>query len=303
MGRPQLEASPGTDEQIDVPNNRSGVASPAEHIVMHTSNAFSADQSSAVNSVPNLSSISDMPLPSGEGHSVSKNKEYQPRVLTLDVEAALPPSKRLHRALEAMSANVAETISSLPEETGSKQLTLKGCVSSENSHSNKSADAVITTSDKSGIIEGLESSSMQFMHSSTGKTHTPGSILQNNNVVVSMKLNEPALDVTQTIAVPDRLSSSSGKPCNDVSKLISCSSDTKPLGCPTLEVNRSYDRCGEPVHLPKLLSDNNVSSDSVPHGETVLASATNLGDATSSSSLATKSSSIQSDADTRTSEV
>lgn len=303
MGRPQLEASPGTDEQIDVPNNRSGVASPAEHIVMHTSNAFSADQSSAVNSVPNLSSISDMPLPSGEGHSVSKNKEYQPRVLTLDVEAALPPSKRLHRALEAMSANVAETISSLPEETGSKQLTLKDCMSSENSHSNKSADAVITTSDKSGIIEGLESSSMQFMHSSTGKTHTPGSILQNNNVVVSMKLNEPALDVTQTIAVPDRLSSSSGKPCNDVSKLISCSSDTKPLGCPTLEVNRSYDRCGEPVHLPKLLSDNNVSSDSVPHGETVLASATNLGDATSSSSLATKSSSIQSDADTRTSEV
>uniref|UniRef100_A0ACD5XQ80 Uncharacterized protein n=1 Tax=Avena sativa TaxID=4498 RepID=A0ACD5XQ80_AVESA len=305
MGRPQLEASPGTVEQVDVPNNRSGLAAPADHSVMHISNVFSADQSSVVNSVPNLSSILDMPLPSGEGHSVWKNKEYQPRVLTLDVEAALPPSKRLHRALEAMSANVAETISSLPKETGSKQLTLSGCVSSENSHSNKSSDAVITTPNRSGIIEGLGSSGMQFMHSSAGKTHTSGSILQNNSVVVSMKLSEPALDVTvtQTITLPDLLSSSSGKPCNAVSKLTSCSSNTKPLGCPTFEVSRSSEICGEPVDPPKLLSDNNVSSDSVPHGETVLASATNLGDTTSNSSLATKSSSIQSDADTRTSEV
>jgi hypothetical protein len=304
MGRPQPEASPGTVEQIDVPNNKSGLAAPpADHCVVRISNAFSADQSSVVNSVPNLSSMLDMPLPSGEGHSVWKNKEYQPRVLTVDVEAALPPSKRLHRALEAMSANVAETISSLPKETGSKKLTLNGSVSSENSHSNKSSDAVIATPGRSGIIEGLGSSGMQFMHSSTGKTHTSGSILQNNNVVVSMKLNEPALDVTETIAVPDRLSSSSGKPCSDVSKLISGSSDTKPTCCPTFEVKQSYDRCGEPVDLPKLLSDNNVSSDSVPHGETVLASATNLGDTTSSSSLATKSSSVQSDADTRTSEL
>ena len=118
-----------------------------------------------------------------------------------------------------------------------------------------------------------------------------------------MKLNDPTLDVTQTMAVPDRLSSSSGKPCNGVSKLISRNSDTKPLGRPTFDV-RSYDRCGEPLDQQKvLLSDNNVSSDSVPQGETALASATNLCDTTSSSSLATKSSSIQSDADTRTFEV
>ncbi|CAM0873256.1 unnamed protein product [Alopecurus aequalis] len=303
MGRPQSEASPGTVEQIDVPNNKSGLSAPADHCVMHISNAFSADQSSVANSVPNLSPVLDMPLPSGEVHSVWKNKEYQPRVLTLDVEAALPPSKRLHRALEAMSANVAETFNSLPEETGSKQLILNGCVSSENSHSSKTADAVVTTPGRSGIIEGLGSPGMQFKHSSTGKAHTSELILRNNNVAVSMKLNEPALDATQTIAVPDRLSSSSGKPCNDVSKLISCNSDTKPISRPTFDV-RSYDRCGEPVDQPKfLLSDNNVSSDSVPQGETVLASATNLCDTTSSSSLATKSSSIQSDADTRTFEV
>lgn len=295
MGRPLSVASPKTVGQIDVPNNISGFVAPAEHSVMHIGNASSAAQSSILN----------MPVLPGDGNSVWKNKEYQSRGLTLDVEAALPPSKRLHRALEAMSANAAETISSLPEERGSKQLILNGCLSAENSHSSKSGDTVVKSPDRSGIIGSLGSSGMQLMHSSTGRTHTSGLILQNTNVVVSMKLNEPALDVTQTIAVHDRLSSSSWKPsCNDVSKLISYNSDRKPIGCPAFDVNRSDDRCGEPVDRPKfLLSDDNVNSDSISRCDTVLASAVNICDTTSTSSLATKSSSIQSDADTRTFEV
>ncbi|KAI3423211.1 uncharacterized protein J3R85_011168 [Psidium guajava] len=41
-------------------------------------------------------------------HQLWKDKTNQSNVGSTDVEAALPPSKRLHRALEAMSANVAQ---------------------------------------------------------------------------------------------------------------------------------------------------------------------------------------------------
>jgi hypothetical protein len=122
----------------------------------------------------------------------------------------------------------------------------------------------------------------------------------------SMKLHEPALDVTHTIALPDRLSSSLGKASGDeVTKPISCKDDRETIGCPAYDVDDSVDKCAEPIEQRKLLPcDNNVNSDSIPHGETVLVqSAINVGDTTSTSSLATKSSSIQSDADTRTSEV
>ncbi|PNT77385.1 hypothetical protein BRADI_1g61937v3 [Brachypodium distachyon] len=303
MGTPQLEKSAVSVEETDVSNNRSGLAAPADHCDMQgtrarPSNDFSVDQSSVVNTIPDQQSILNMPVPSGEGHSVWKSKDYQPKVLTLDVEAALPPSKRLHRALEAMSANAAEIISSLPGETGSKQSILNRCESSENSHSNKMADSAVITSDRSCLTESPRLPGLQSMHSSTRKR-----ILQNKDVAASMKLNDPAFDVTQTISLPDRLSSSLGKSSyNDVTRPVSCNGHTEPIGCPAYHVDGSDSRCSGPVDQP-LVSDNNVNSDSVPHGETVLAPAINLGDTTSTSSLATKSSSIQSDADTRTSEV
>jgi hypothetical protein len=80
----------------------------------------------------------DMSMPS-EDQIPCKNKEYHPKVSALDVEAALPPSKRLHRALEAMSANVSETSTKLAEV--SMETILNGCMVA--SSPNNSADILV----------------------------------------------------------------------------------------------------------------------------------------------------------------
>uniref|UniRef100_J3LNW6 CID domain-containing protein n=2 Tax=Oryza brachyantha TaxID=4533 RepID=J3LNW6_ORYBR len=372
MGRPQLEDSPV--DKIDATNNRRELAMLQDRCNMHNTVTLpgddcSAEQSAVVNSVSLQGRVANtvskpsssklyMPGPSNEGQSAWKNKEYQPKVLTLDVEAALPPSKRLHRALEAMSANVAET-NNLPEVTGSKQLIPNGCVASENRHSNKSSDTVVTTTNGSAIAESSRPSlCTESMHSPKCKTQHSESILQNNSLpasasvpseakddeshivtkdniceethvdsktsdcllvsnevvndgcgkgsALSTKLNESALGGSQTIAVPDRLSSSLGTTSvNEVAKPINCNEGPKPVDCPAYDTDRSVQRCDEPIYQSKLpSSDNNVIGDSVPNNETVLAEpVVNVADTASTSSLATKSSSIQSDADTRTFEV
>jgi hypothetical protein len=86
----------------------------------------------------------DLSLASGEVQTACSNQECQSKVLTLDGEAALPPSKRLHRALEAMSANAAETVSSPPDVNNPKEFILKRSTTSiASSPSNNSADALV----------------------------------------------------------------------------------------------------------------------------------------------------------------
>ncbi|XP_020694987.1 protein HUA2-LIKE 3 isoform X1 [Dendrobium catenatum] len=65
--------------------------------------------------------------------SCKRNKHH----LMLDVEAALPPSKRLHRALEAMSANAAEAAIDCPQAPIKTEIKSSDCLSSstENAHS------------------------------------------------------------------------------------------------------------------------------------------------------------------------
>ncbi|XP_062215550.1 protein HUA2-LIKE 2-like [Phragmites australis] len=361
MGRPQLEYS--AVDEIDVSNNKAELFTPVDQCGIHSTHAiqgndYSADQVSAVvNTVSNSSSIFDMPVSSGDGNPSWKNKEYQPKILTLDVEAALPPSKRLHRALEAMSANVAETVNGLPEVTGLNDLVLSSPFSLANSNSNKSAEAVGATFNKSAEVQSPRPSlNMEFVHSPTGKMYTSESILQNNNVphstsvpseandidnhimikgnicegthmdskntngslvcnevdndvcgkpsALCMKLNEPALDVTLATSVPDRLSSSLEKAGgNAVTKPIGgkdtkpiSGKDTKPIGSAACDVDRS----SEPIEQ----TNNNVITDAICRGETVIAESTNnVRDTSSNSSLATKLSSILSDADTRAFEV
>ncbi|XP_062211329.1 protein HUA2-LIKE 2-like isoform X2 [Phragmites australis] len=347
MGRPQLKDSPV--DEIDVSSNKTELATPANQCDTHSTHAipgndYSAVQVSAVvNTVSNSSSKFYKSVLSGEGNPSWKNKEYQPKILALDVEAALPPSKRLHRALEAMSANVAETDNCLPEVTGPNDLVLNGSLSLANNNSNKSADAVVTASNRSAVVQSPRPSlNMEFVHSPTGKTYTSESILQNNNVpseandsdnhimmkgdiceethmdskntdsslvcnevdnvvcgnvsALCMKSSEPAIAVTLTTSVPDRLSSSLEKAGgNAVTKPI-IGKDTKPIGSAVCDVDRS----AEPIDL----TNSNVITDAMYRGETVIAESTNnMGDTTSNSSLATKCSSILSDADTRAFEV
>ncbi|CAM0152779.1 unnamed protein product [Urochloa decumbens] len=350
MGRSKLEDSP-TDE-IDVSNKKPELGITADQCDMHGTPAIPgnddpADQASAmVNTVSNPSSRFDMPILSGEVRSSWKSKEYHPKILALDVEAALPPSKRLHRALEAMSANVAATNNSISEVTGQSNMVINGSLSTENNLSNVSTDAVVTVSNKSGIVESPGPSlDTQFVHSPSGKC-TSESILHNNTVsdsasvpskanshdnhamtngdicgethmdskaancslvcneldndvygkasAICMKSNEPALEVTQTTSVPDRLSSSLEKGSENLVTIDAKA--TRPIDSAACNVNIIDKPVGHP--------NNNVIINAMCHGDTgVVESVNNMGDTASNSSLATKSSSIQSDADTRTSEV
>ncbi|XP_068662450.1 protein HUA2-LIKE 3-like [Aristolochia californica] len=64
-----------------------------------------------------------------------KDNSYQLQDHSVDVEAALPPSKRLHRALKAMSANVAEGTEDIEAPRPSEMLS-NGCrISTDNSNS------------------------------------------------------------------------------------------------------------------------------------------------------------------------
>ncbi|XP_010278561.1 PREDICTED: protein HUA2-LIKE 2-like isoform X2 [Nelumbo nucifera] len=56
-----------------------------------------------------------------------KATKFQLRGRSIDVEAALPPSKRLHRALEAMSANAAEDDEACIEATGTTKMLSNRC--------------------------------------------------------------------------------------------------------------------------------------------------------------------------------
>ncbi|KAL5652805.1 hypothetical protein ACJX0J_038263, partial [Zea mays] len=347
MGRSQLEDSPV--DEIDVSNKKPELATALDQCDRNgkpasPANDYSADQVSAVvSSAPNLSCKLDTTILSKEGHLPWKNKEYHPKILALDVEAALPPSKRLHRALEAMSANVAENTKNIPEVTGPNEMTLNGSLLTASSLSNKSADAVVTVSNRPVIVQSPEPSlDTQFVHNPSGKC-TSESILQNNSIpdsasvpskendhivlkgdiceetlmdtktangswdcselnndscgktsALCMKLNRPALNVTQATSVPDRLSSSLEKASENVA--ASGVKETKTFGSAVCDVDRS----AEPIDR----SNNNVTSNTMRHSETIVAdSVNNVGDTASNSSLATKSSSIQSDADTRTSEL
>ncbi|PWZ05555.1 Protein HUA2-LIKE 2 [Zea mays] len=346
MGRSQLEDSPV--DEIDVSNKKPELATALDQCDRNgkpasPANDYSADQVSAVvSSAPNLSCKLDTTILSKEDHLPWKNKEYHPKILALDVEAALPPSKRLHRALEAMSANVAENTKNIPEVTGPNEMTLNGTLLTTSSLSNKSADAVVTVSNRPVIVQSPEPSlDTQFVHNPSGKC-TSESILQNNSIpdsasvpskendhivlrgdiceetlmdtktangswdcselnndscgktsALCMKLNRPALNVTQATSVPDRLSSSLEKASENVA--ASGVKETKTFGSAVCDVDRS----AEPIDR----SNNNVTSNTMRHSETIVVdSVNNVGDTASNSSLATKSSSIQSDADTRTSE-
>ncbi|XP_038988769.1 protein HUA2-LIKE 2-like [Phoenix dactylifera] len=76
----------------------------------------------------NSSPINDCSLPSGRDLMLWKSKKYQLKGFTLDVEAALPPSKRLHRALEAMSAHAAEATVDCPEAPRAMEMMPNGCM-------------------------------------------------------------------------------------------------------------------------------------------------------------------------------
>lgn len=75
------------------------------------------------------SSLTNGPAHKNTGSDLSSCK-LNKYLLMLDVEAALPPSKRLHRALEAMSANAAEAAIGCPEAPSKAEIKSSDCLGS-----------------------------------------------------------------------------------------------------------------------------------------------------------------------------
>ncbi|GJN31520.1 hypothetical protein PR202_gb19929 [Eleusine coracana subsp. coracana] len=287
MGRSQVDDSPVRD--TDVSDNKE---EPEDQRGMHYS---AAQVSNLVNTVSNPSSKFDIPFLSGEGNSSWKNKEYQPKILALDVEAALPPSKRLHRALEAMSANVAETINSLSEETGPDDTVLNNSQSFV--QSNKSADALATVCNGSAILQSPRPSSNTDMHSPTCKTKAPESIVTNNNVPSSASVPAEAKCSGNHTMIEGTIC----KGYHTDRKINDCSLFCNEVGN---DISGKSSAFCKAKNEPSVDTNSNVTADAIYRGETAIAESTNnVGDTTSNSSLATKSSSVLSDADTRAFEI
>ncbi|KAG2638760.1 protein HUA2-LIKE 3-like isoform X5 [Panicum virgatum] len=207
MERPTLE-----DATADEPDHSSDKTEPAKHedpCYKHTMSAISGKDQSAddlppsVDASPNI----NLSLPSGEVvNSCNNNNEFQPKVFTLDVEAALPPSKRLHRALEAMSANTSETFSNLPEATKSNEVSLKGCTAStERSPLNNSADALVK-SPKSAMAKSPKVSlSAHSSDAPTGQKHITQVVMLNKDALSPVSLDLRNDDLSDNIQ-KDRVS-------------------------------------------------------------------------------------------------
>jgi len=76
------------------------------------------------------SQVNDSALTEGRDPMIWKVNKFQLKGITLDVEAALPPSKRLHRALKAMSANAAEATDDASEAPSDMKIISNGCTDS-----------------------------------------------------------------------------------------------------------------------------------------------------------------------------
>lgn len=279
----------------------------------------------------------NLPVPSGVVPDYcNNNKEYQPKVLTLDVEAALPPSKRLHRALEAMSANTSDTLSNLLEATRSNDVTLKGCTAStERSPPNNSADALVK-SPKSALAESPKVSlSPHSLDAPTGQKHITQAVLLNKDAFSPVRLDLRNDDVSDSIQ-RDRVSEEACMDSENIPNLVRTGTDNDDTGktptCsmkleepafvskfdqspsqkargnePTESIEGSKNAFSITINVsPELISQANAvvsytNGTCDPVDDTVLAEPTaNICDGTSTTSLVSKVSCIHSDTSTRT---
>lgn len=247
---------------------------------------------------------------SGEVQTACKDKEYQSKVLTLDGEAALPPSKRLHRALEAMSANAAETTSNPPEVNKPKECILKPCTNPIGSSPfNNSADAFVR-SPRSATTKGPEiCSTVLSLDTPTGLKYMSQPFILNKDSPSSVSLeltnggNHDLPKEKVHTRVDDDICGNSpacsleSKEPAFVSKFdqlpmgkVSTNELPDPIGNSGRDFSKNIDGSAYPLSQAKtVVSGANHDSNSGPQNKTVLAEPTvSVGDRTSASSLVTK---------------
>lgn len=344
--RVRMEKTPLDNATVDEPNHSYDKTEPAKYedsCCKPAMSAISGKDQSADDLPPGEDSSPkiNLALLSGEVQNSCKNdKEYQQMVLTLDVEAALPPSKRLHRALEAMSANASETVSNLHEITKLKQVTLESCTAStENSPTSNSADALVKSA-KSAVAKSQSpkvSLSLRSLDAPTDQNHITQAVVLDKDALspVPLDLRNDGSDSIPKGKVceeacmdcengPD-LVVHTGIDTDDSGKDLTCSmkleeptfvskfdqlpscntSGNEPMESVDGSINgfgRPIDVSAEPVSQANAaVSYTSGNCDSLSHDDSVLAeSVVNVCDRTSASSLISKISCIHSGTSTRT---
>uniref|UniRef100_A0A0E0LP74 PWWP domain-containing protein n=1 Tax=Oryza punctata TaxID=4537 RepID=A0A0E0LP74_ORYPU len=316
MGRALLEDSI-VDECV-ISDNKTELATHENRCDKHDLYAgLGKDHSADMPPSMDPSSKVDLIMPSGDAQTACKNKEYHPKVLSLDGEAALPPSKRLHRALEAMSANATETISSPLEVQKSEPiLKVKGCAAAgASSPSNKSLDAIAKVSRSVMTKTPTISSSGHSLDTPDGEKHIllkdlPSTIpLDLKNACSQNSLKER---VVEELHMDDKnipltvCSRADNDVCGkartySMESKASGNESMEPTGDPAHDFAKNVNGSAEPVSQANVVPSSNGNCNSVPHDDTHLAKPTvNVSDRTSASSLVTKISCIQSDASSQT---
>nr|CAD1833595.1 unnamed protein product [Ananas comosus var. bracteatus] len=240
-----------------------------------------------------------------------KLKDNKPKDLTVDVEAALPPSKRLHRALKAMSANAVETINEYPESPRRKELIPNGSMLSPKANSvNHPAEVNVGSPTRSDSTRPLDSP--------IGKNSTPGLTVQSgdlpticssgmtSNDILNGSLEMAAMNFLQTSKKNNINATLSEAMPNKLCTLLEKRNESEMLiplkECSNFHIDESGDGAVERIKQNKdYISDAKGGSGSFPpNGNDVAESATIVCSTTSNSSGATKPSSIQSDGDNHT---
>ncbi|CAN6185412.1 unnamed protein product, partial [Urochloa humidicola] len=324
MERPTLEDATSIE-----PDHSYDKTEPAKHedpCYKHAMSAISGNDQPANDIPPTIDASPkiNISMPSGEvPSSCNDNKEYQPKVFISDVEAALPPSKRLHRALEAMSANTSETFSNLAEDTKSKEVILKGCTASIEGSSPKSPKVSLNAHCLDAST-GLKHITQDVM--SNKVTLSPVSLdLSNHDVSDSIKKGRVSEEACMDSENVPNLVVHTGADGDDCGKTPTCSvkleepafvskfdqlpshkaSGNEPMESIEGSKNASgvtVDVSAEPViQANAVVSYTNGTCDPVLHDDTVLAESTvNVCDRTSTTSLVSKLPCIHSDTSTRT---
>lgn len=332
MGRPQLEDS--IVDEPDISDNKTELAMPVDQCYHQDLSSVAGKDYPADEAPPGIdpSPEVDISLASGKDHSADKvppsldpspkvdlslasgevqtacsNKECQSKVLTLDEEAALPPSKRLHRALEAMSANAAETITDLPEVNKPKDFILKPSTTSiARSPSNNSADAPL----KSPKTAPTKSSEIcaTALDTPTSQKYDPLPVIVNNDSPLSVSLeftngdnhdlpkDEVCNRVDDVCRKSPTCSLESKEPAvvSELDQLPSGKASRNELADPitnsSQDFSKNIDESSYPLGPAKtVVSGANEDCNTLPHDEPVLAEPTVcVVDRTSVSSLVTK---------------
>jgi hypothetical protein len=259
--RVRMERSPLENATVDEPGHSSDKTEPAKldaMVIKHATSAISGKDQSADDVPPGIdaspkTNYSDLP---GVQNSCMNNCEEQPMVMTLDVEAALPPSKRLHRLLEAMSVNASETVSTLPEVTKSKEITLEGCTAStERSPPKNSADALVE-SPKSAMAKSPKASlAVLSLDAPTGQKHITEAVMLNKDALSSVSL-DLRTDVSDSVP-KDKVSEET---CIDSENLRTDVSDSVPKD------KVSEETCKDSENVPDLVVHTGIDSNDCVKG-------------------------------------